>query len=80
MVFLELQWERQYILEKRRGWPFKTHACSAVSGFLSSYEVQLRNLFKAWQGNRDASRGEAGNLGSLSSYHRDIGIPINFQE
>ena len=31
------------------------------------------------QGNTDASRGEAGDPGSLSSCHRDIGIPINFQ-
>ena len=38
------------------------------------------NLFEALQGNRDASRGEAGDAGSLSSCHTDIGIPINFQE
>ena len=28
----------------------------------------------------DASGGEAGNRGSLSSWHSDIGIPIHFQE
>ena len=32
------------------------------------------------QGNTDTSRGEAGDPGSLSSCHRDIGIPINFQQ
>ena len=38
------------------------------------------NLLEAWQGNTDASRGEAGDPGSVSSCHSDIGIPINFQE
>ena len=38
------------------------------------------NLFEAWQGNRDASRGEAGDPVSLPSSHRDIGISINFEE
>ena len=69
-----------YILELRRGWPFKTHVCSATSGLLSNYEGQLRNLFEAWQGNRDVSRVEAVDTGSLSSSHRDFGIPMNFQE
>ena len=33
-----------------------------------------------WQDNTDASGGEVGDHVSLSSFHRDIGIPINFQE
>ena len=33
-----------YILELRRGWPFKTRVCSATLGLLSSYDGQLRNL------------------------------------
>ena len=33
-----------------------------------------------WQGNRDASRSDAGDPESLSRCHRDFGIPINFQE
>ena len=49
----------RYILELRKGWPFKTRVCSARSGLLSSYEVHLRNLLKAWQGNRDTSRVDA---------------------
>ena len=69
-----------YILELQWGWPFKPRDCSASSGLLSRYEVHLRNLFEAWQGNRDASQGEAGDPVSLSSCHRDIGIPISFQE
>ena len=30
--------------------------------------------------NTDASEGEVGDHASLSSFHSDIGIPINFQE
>ena len=70
----------RYILELLRGWPFKTLVCSVTSGLLSSYKGHLRNLFEAWQGNRDASRGEAGDPGPLSSCHNDIGIPIHSQE
>ena len=32
------------------------------------------------QDNTDTSGVEVGDQGSLSSFHRDIGIPINFQE
>ena len=49
-----------YILELRRGWPFKTWVCSAKSGLLSSYEGHLRNLLEAWKGNTVPHRGEAG--------------------
>ena len=69
-----------YILELRRGWPFKTCVCSATSGLLSSYEGQPRNLHEAWQGNMDTSGGEVGDPASLSSCHSDIGIPISVQE
>ena len=70
----------RYILELQRGWTLKIRVCSATSGLQSSYERHLRNLRQAWQGNTDDSRGEAGDQVSLSSWHRDIGIPINFQE
>ena len=40
----------------------------------------IRNHHKAWQGKTDSSRGEAGDRGSLSSCHSDIGIPINFRK
>ena len=69
-----------YILEIRRGWPLKTHVCSVTSRLLSSCEGHLGILLKAWQGNRDTSRGEMGDPVSLSSCHRDIRFPINFQE
>ena len=69
-----------YILEVRWGWTFKTRVCSATSGLLSSYEGHVRNLNEAWQCNTDASLGETGDTGSLSSYHSDIGIPTNFQQ
>ena len=69
-----------YILELRRVRPFKTRVCSATSGLLSSYEGHLRNLHEAWQSNTDASQGEAGDRKYLSSFHSDIGVPINFQQ
>ena len=69
-----------YIRELQRGWPFETPLCSAKSGLLCSYDGQLRNLNLAWQDNTDTSGGEVGDEESLSSFHRDIGIPINFQE
>ena len=56
-----------HILDLWQGWPFKTRVCSAKSGLLSCYERHLRNLSEAWQGNTDASRGEAGDQGSVSS-------------
>ena len=69
-----------YILELQRGWPFETTLCSAKSEHLSSYDGHLSNLNKAWQDNTDASVGEVGDQASHSSFHSDIGIPINFQE
>ena len=38
------------------------------------------NLHLAWQDNTDASEGESGDRGSLSSWHSDIGIHINFKK
>ena len=69
-----------YIRELQQECPFETPLCSAMSGLLSSYEGHLRNLHEAWQGNKDISRGEARDVVSLSSFHRDIGIPVNFQQ
>ena len=51
-----------------------------TSGLLSSYDGPLRNLNYACQDNTDASGGEAGDRGSLSSWNSDIGIPIHFQK
>ena len=69
-----------YIRELQRVWPFETPLCSAKSGLLCSYEGHIRNLNLAWQDNTDTSGCEEGDQVSLSSFHRDIGIPINFQE
>ena len=44
-----------YILELWRGCPFETVVCSVISGHLSRYEGQLRNVNKAWQDYTDAS-------------------------
>ena len=46
---------------------------------LSSYEEHLRNLLEAWQGNTDPSQSEAGDQGSLSTWHSDIGFPTIFK-
>ena len=69
-----------YIRELQRGWPFETPLCSAKSGLLCSYEGHLRNLNEAWQDNTDTSGGEVGDQVSLSTFHRDIGIPIKFKK
>ena len=69
-----------YILEVRRGWPFKTRVCSATSGLLFSCKGHLGILLEAWQGNSDASCCEVRDPVVISSCHRDIGFPINFQE
>ena len=68
-----------YIRELQRGWPFETAVCSAKSGLLCSYEGHHSNLNWTWQDNTDTSGGEVGDQVSLSSFHSDIGIPINFQ-
>ena len=51
-----------------------------MSGLLSSYDGHHRNLNYTSQANKDASGGEAGDRGSLSSWNSDIGIPIHFQK
>ena len=43
LFFLSCGRNLGYILELRRGWPFKTHVCTAMSGLLSSYNGHLRN-------------------------------------
>ena len=69
-----------YILELQQGWPFETPLSSAKTGLLSSYDAHLRNLNQAWHDITVSSGGEVGDQASPSSFHRDIGIPINFQE
>ena len=69
-----------YICELQRGWPFETPHCSAKSRLLCSYEGHLRNLNYASQYNTNTSGDEVGDQVTLSSFHSDIGIPINFQE
>ena len=67
-------------LKLRWGWPLKTRVSSATSGRLSSWEGHIGILLESCQGNRDVSRGEGGDPVSLSSFHRDFEIPIDFQE
>ena len=66
-----------YILELRRGWPFETRVCSAMSGLLSSYDGHLRKLNYEWQEDTDASGCEPEGQASLIRWHSYIGIPIN---
>ena len=51
-----------------------------MSELLSSYDGHLRILNYALQDNKDASGGEAGDRGSLSSWNSDIRIPTHFQK
>ena len=59
---------------------FSNYSGDGPSKLVSSYEGHLGNLHVALQDNTDPSHGEAGDQGSLSSCHRDIGIPFGFQE
>ena len=79
MVFLDLRQEPGVCSRIPGGYPLKTLVCSVTLRLLSSYDGHLRNLKYAWQDNTDASGGEAGDPGSLSSWNSDIGIPIHFQ-
>ena len=79
-VFLIFSGNLGYILKLGRGCPFESRVCLAKSGHLSRYDGPLSNLNYAWQYNTDVSGGQAGDQASFSSWHSDIGIPINFQE
>ena len=69
-----------HIRELQWGWAFETALFSVKPRLLCNYEGHLRNLNLAWQDNTDTCGGEVGDQVSLSSFHSDIGIPINFQE
>ena len=69
-----------FFLELQQGWPLSICVCSLMSGVLYICEGHLAIHYEAWQGSRDASRGEAGDPVSLFICHRDIGIPINFKK
>ena len=59
-IFTSFARKLAYLLELPLGRPLKTRVCSVMSGLLSSYEGNLRNIHEAWQGNTEASRGKAG--------------------
>ena len=44
------------------------------------YQGNLRNVNNAWHDNTDASVSQEADQVSFSSWHSDIGIPINYQE
>ena len=80
MVFLEYSRNLRFHRELRQRLPLRTLVFSATSGLLSNSEGHLGILLEAFQGNRDASRGEAADPGTLSNCHKDIQIPIDIQE
>ena len=80
MVFLELRRDPGVCSRVTSRVAINNFVCLATSGLLSSYDGHLRNLNYAWQDNTDASGGEAGDRGSLSSWNTDIGISIHFQK
>ena len=80
MVLLELLRDPGLYSPVQTGMALLDSCLFRTSGLLYSCEVHLWILLQVWQGNSDASQGEAGDPGSLSSCHRDIGIPIHFQE
>ena len=69
-----------YTLDLEQRWAIEIPLCSPKSAQLPSYDGQLRNLNYSWQDNTDASGDEELDPASLSSFHRDTGIPIHFQE
>ena len=80
MVFLELRREPGICSRVMTGIAIKNFFCSATSELLSSYDGHRRILNYTLQDNKDASGGEAGDRGSLSSWNSDIRIPIHFQK
>ena len=80
MSFLELHREARVCSRVTEEEVIKNFVCSATSGLLSIYDGHLRNRNWGWQDNTDASGGEAGDQGSLSSWNNNIGIPIHFQK
>ena len=72
MVFLELRPEPAFCSRFMTGMALKNWFL-----FSGSYLVVRDTSGLSLRLGR-ASRGEAGNPGSLSSCHRDIGIPFNF--
>ena len=79
MVFLEFRREHRVCSRVMAGVAIKNFCLFSDGGRPSTYNGHLRNLNYAWQDNTDASGGEAGERGSLSSWNSDIGIPIHFQ-
>ena len=78
MVFLELQREPGVYSWVPAGVAIKNFCLFSDGGRPSTYNGHLRNLNYAWQDNTDASGGEAGDQGSLSSWNSNIVIPIHF--
>ena len=80
MVFLEWRPDTGVCSRVTERVAISNFVCLVTSGLMSISDGHLRNLNYAWQDNTDASGGDAGDRGSLSSWNTDIGIPIHFQK
>ena len=59
MGFVELRKEREVYSRVTAGMSIRNSSLFIEVRILSRYEGQVNNLLEAWQGNMDASRGEA---------------------
>ena len=80
MALLDLQWEPGVYSRVTAGMALQNSCLFSDVRTLFSCKGHLRILPEGWQRNRDASRGKVRDPVSRSSFHSDIGFPINFQE
>ena len=80
MVFLELRPEPGVYSRVTTGRALPDTCLFSDVGLLPRCEGHLGILLESWHGNWDASPREAGDPGSLSTWHRDTETPIHFQE
>ena len=80
MGFLELQQERGVYSQVTAGMDVRNSTWFSEVRIPVLLGRTLQEAKLGLQDNTDASRGEVGDHSPLSSFHRDIGIPINFQE
>ena len=80
MVFLEFQQEPGVYSRVTAGMAVRNSTWFSEVRIPVSLGSTPQEAKLVYEDNTDASGGEMGDQASLSSFHRDIGIPINFQE